>query len=89
MTSTARRVIPAASSTSRSGTPRQRATPIAPSVHWLPGTGVPCWEAKKLRPLPAHSMNAVTSREGMRRSCGSENETPSGRRSPLPNTCSP
>ena len=25
----------------------------------MPAAGVPCWLAKKLRPLPAHSMNDV------------------------------
>ena len=28
---------------------------------------MPCWLAKKLRPFPAHSTNAVTSRDGMQR----------------------
>ena len=66
-------VRPARSSTSASGTPRQRATPIAPSFHGVPAAGVPCWLAKKLRPLPAHSMNAVTARDGSRCRSRSEN----------------
>ena len=68
MTSTAEGLMPARSSTSRSGTPRHRATPIAPSPHWVPGAGVPCWVPKKLRPLPAHSIAVTMSRCGSRRS---------------------
>ena len=52
----------------------------------MPDAGVPCWPAKKLRPLPAHSMAAVIVRDGSRRRSRSENVTPSGRRRPLPNT---
>ena len=37
------------------------ATPIAPSPHCVPAAGVPCWEPKKERPLPAHSMNDTIS----------------------------
>ena len=33
---------------------RRRSLPASTEV---PGAGVPCWLAKKLRPLPAHSMN--------------------------------
>lgn len=51
--------MPARRSTSDSRTPRQRAVPIAPSVHAVPLTARPCCEVKKLRPLPAHSTNAV------------------------------
>ena len=86
MTSTARRLMPARSSSSPRGTPRQRATPTAPSFHCVPAAGVPCWLAKKLRPLPAHSMNAVIVRDGSRWRSRSENVVPSGRRRPLPNT---
>ena len=86
MTSTARQLMPARSSSSPSGTPRQRATPIAPSFHCVPDAGVPCWMPKKLRPLPAHSMAAVIVRDGSRWRSRSENVLPSGLRSSLPNT---
>ena len=62
MTATASRVIPARSRTTDSGTPRQAATPIAPSRQGVPGTAWPCWAAKRLRPssplpvLPALSL---------------------------------
>ena len=39
---------------------REPATPIAPSFHWVPDARLPCWVPKKLRPLPAHSTNAVS-----------------------------
>ena len=66
ITSTASARSPARSSTADSGTPRQRASPIAPSRHWVPEAGVLCWSAKKRRPLPAHSIAAVSSRVSSR-----------------------
>ena len=79
-------MTPARSSTSRSGTPRQRATPIAPSFQAEPAAGVPCWLPKRLRPLPAHSMKAGMVRAGSLRRSSSENDAPSGSRSPEPKT---
>ena len=38
-------------------------------VHAVPETVWPCWVVKKLRPLPAHSMNAVSVVDGRRRNC--------------------
>jgi hypothetical protein len=75
ITETASRESPARSRTSASGTPRQRATPIAPSFHGVPGTGVFCTEPKYQRPLPAHSIAAVIVRAGMPSRSARENET--------------
>ena len=86
MTSTRAAAMPARSSSSPRGTPRQRATPTAPSFHCVPAAGVPCWLAKKLRPLPAHSMNAVTSATAAGGGRAARTSVPSGRRRPLPNT---
>lgn len=88
ITSTALGLIPARSSTSRSGTPRHCATPIAPSFQAEPVAGVPCWLAKKLRPLPAHSMNAARVSEGMPRRSRRLSEIPFGSLRPLPNRLS-
>ena len=60
-------VMPDRSRMTDSGTPRQAATPMAPSRQGVPGTARPCWLAKNRRPLPAHSMDATTVLAG--RSC--------------------
>ena len=64
MTSTASARMPARSSTSASGTPRQRVTPIAPRPQAVPGTCMFCCSGNSERPLPAHSMATVRSTDG-------------------------
>ena len=59
---------PARASTAFSGTPRQRALPIAPLPSWPPGTR----GSEKPRLLPEHWFTATTSTEAMRFSAESE-----------------
>ena len=53
---------PACASTALSGTPRQRALPIAPLADWPPGTR----GSEKPRLLPEHWLTATISTEAMR-----------------------
>lgn len=92
MTSTASPRTPASSSTSRNSTPFHSATPMPPSVHAVPGAGVPCWVAKYERPLPAHSTATVAVTRSSRSRSFNDNLIPAPRlgcpRRPVPNSSS-